>query len=636
MLLLDKTSSASQHHFSDHIDTSIRYTLPEAVTVAETMQNTPDFFLLRYAGDFATERGGILRGALNLLHAERHDDEGAGSTPAPTTRPVPFIAGYSRLLLRPFGNIDETDIETGHWHRLDALEQSRISLLAYLDTTEAQILRSLLADASDAVSLELKLVYRGLVAGMPGLIHAESERLNTHMHATLGSAPASVDQIIAAFLSLPEGVVTWRFIGDERTDAAAREKPPRNTLHTEAALHALDKLFEPVERSTFIEPLRYRYLPRDSALSPDYRYALVNYRQEERIHTLGWSISELVERLTPDERARLFPTVSQVSPFAQVTIYVVNSLPFDPAYLTSITVDVKNIGARGIFENRSFQFSAEETQVAQFSTFQPVLTSGLQLQYRITAVLAPPAPDQWPVVIKRDFVHTESTVIEVNRESTGIDCVHIHADTAVFSRASAVEVALTLPETPDSHVADDAGNGLSLAAVTLTSDRTAVRIALPDRAPENELYISSRALPPANLADAAAFTLHDGALVGREVSIHTYQLEVLDPDEITATLAVQASERYPFVAFEIISGAGATEGTLRTLEPGRTHLWHILRGSVFTPLYYRYRLHVVARHEGGGTLPLVVTSWFESSQHQHILDADVISAYLNNPEEGGA
>lgn len=625
MLLLSKASNTSQTRFRDHIDPSIRYMLPDAVTVAETAHSTPDFFLLRYAGDVATERGGILRGMLTLRHPELPAAASADETLI--ARPVPFIAGYSRLLLRPFGTTDEHDTETGQWHRLDAVEQGRVSLLAYLDTAEARILRALLADTGDVIGMELALIYRGLVAGIPWLARVESEPLNTHMQAMLGDNPASVDQIIAAFLSLPEGVISWQFIGTDEADGA--EEPPRNTLYTEAAMHALGRLFEPVDRPDLLTPLRYHYLPRDSALSPQYSYSLLSYRQEERSYSLGWSLSELVERLTPDEREQLFPTVSQVSPFARVNVHIINSLPFDPAYLTSLTVDVKNIGPSGIFENRSFAFSAGAPQVAQFGTFLPMLTSDLELHYRITAVLAAPAPDQWPIVIKRDFRPAAGTVIEINRENAGIESVHLHADSAVFARASAVEVALTSPDAPHPDAAE-AANDAALATVTLTAEHAVAQVALPDVAPETALHCLIQATPPAHLAGAEALVLHDGALVGREVAIYAYQLEVLEPDEVTVTLDTEASERYPFVAFEITAEEHASAGTLRTLRPGQSCTWRILRRSIFEPLSYRYRLHVVARNEDGDTLPMVVTEWAASAEHHHTLGTAAIAAYLSN------
>jgi hypothetical protein len=603
MLLFE---SDSQTVFNDHLDASVRYTLPATAVVSETRSGTPDFLLLRYAGDFATERGGILRGVLSLQYLQPDTND----TTANDTRPVSFMAGYSRLRLRPFG---DNDIQTGQWHKIDTLEQNRLSMLAYLHANDTQILRSLLSDGGDVVSMEIHLVYRGLVAGIPWLIRASTERLNAHMQAQLGEDPASVDHIVAAFLSLPEGVLTWHFIGnaDDTPD-----EPTRATMHTEAALHALTHLFEPVASSDFMAPRHYRYVPRNSSLSPHFSYALFNYRHAQRAHTLHWSISDLFERHTEQERDALFPTVTQISPFARVKIHVINSLPFDPAFLTGLTIDVKNIGAQGIFENRSVQFTAGSEQVAQFSTFQPLLSSSLTLQYRITAMLASSSPDAWPMVIQRDFVPSKGTVIDINRQTAGIEFVHLSADTAVFANSSAIDITLTLPD------ADR-----PLAAVQLTGETPVIWVALPDITAETGLHITCRAQPLPGL-DGEPFTLCDGPLTGREVAIHAGQLEVLEADDITVTLDAPAGEPYPLVAFEITSDMGANEGILRTLEPDRVHVWRVLRRNVFTPLAYRYRLHVVARHEDGHTLPMVVTDWREASTHHHHLDTAFIAEHL--------
>lgn len=621
MLLFEDEAQTS---FKDHIDAGIRYTLPRAVTVAESSSGIPDFFLLRYAGDFATERGGILRGTLALLYDEPETPESVTDAEVETAegfdgeeptapiqaRPVPFMAGYSRLRLRPFG---EDDVQTGQWHKIDALEQSRLSMLAYLDTSEAQILRNLLSEGSEVVSMELYLVFRGLVAGIPWLVRADTLQLNTHLQSVLGEAPATADQVIAAFLSLPEEWLSWRFLGNPGDEA---ENLPNETLRTRAALHALDHLFEPVERPDYRTPLHYRYIPRDHELSPDVSLALFNYRQDERAFSIDWSISDLFDRLAPEEQGKLFPTVTQVSPFSRVRIHVMNSLPFDPAFLTGVTVEVRHIGAQGIFENRSFRFAAGDEQVASFSTFHPALTGSLDLQYRITAILAPPSPAEWPRVVQRDFTASDGPVIDVSRQAAGIAFVHCSADVAVFSSAGAVDITLASPETDE-----------PLAGVRLTEDMPAAWIALPDINPETALHVTCHAHPPAGL-DAEPLTIRDELLTGREVNVHAYQLEVLDADEITVTLDEQASEQYPFVAFEMTPEKDSDEGILRSLDPGRTYTWHLHRASVFTPLLYRYRLHVVERNGDTGTKPMVLTPWFEASERQHTLNSDFIEERL--------
>ncbi len=627
MLLFEDEAQSS---FRDHVDAGIRYILPRAVTVEELSSGMPDFFLLRYAGDFATERGGILRGTLGLRYdtpeTPSESPTGTGEEPLEgetevveepaepvTLRPVPFVAGYSRLRLRPFG---DDDVQSGQWHKIDALEQSRLSMLAYLDTSEAQILRSLLSEESEVVSIELYLVFRGLVPGLPWLVRADTVQLNAHLQSILGEVPATADQVVAAFLSLPDEGLSWRFLGDPGDEA---EHLPAETLRMQAALHALGHLFEPVERPDYRTPLQYRYVPRDHELSPDVSIGLFNYRQEERAFSIDWSISDLFDRLAPEDRDRLFPTVTKVSPFSRVRIHVINSLPFDPDFVTGVTVDVRYVGAQGIFENRSFRFAAGDEQVVSFSTFHPALTGSLDLQYRITAILAPPSPDEWPRVVQRGFAAGEGTVVDVNPMTAGIEFVHCSADPAVFSRSEAIDVTLAMPESDE-----------TLAGIQLTGDRPSAWIALPDLDPDALLRVTCRAHPPADL-DAEPLTIRDELLTGREVSIHAFQLEVMEPDEITVFLDEQAGERYPFVAFELTPDEDSDEGVLRSLDPGRTYSWRLHRDGIFSPLLYRYRLHVVERNGAGGTKPMVITPWFEASDHQHTLNADFIEERMNPP-----
>lgn len=57
MLIFPPNLSSSPQTFADYSHPQIRYALPAEVSVATTLAGTPDFFLLRYGGDFSTAKG---------------------------------------------------------------------------------------------------------------------------------------------------------------------------------------------------------------------------------------------------------------------------------------------------------------------------------------------------------------------------------------------------------------------------------------------------------------------------------------------------------------------------------------------------------------------------------------------------
>src|SRR5258708_4125633 len=53
--------------FPDHQDPRRLYYLPPSLAVARASEGDPDFFLLRYRGDFALAQGGFLRFVLTFM-----------------------------------------------------------------------------------------------------------------------------------------------------------------------------------------------------------------------------------------------------------------------------------------------------------------------------------------------------------------------------------------------------------------------------------------------------------------------------------------------------------------------------------------------------------------------------------------
>ncbi|HSF43246.1 MAG TPA: hypothetical protein VLT87_25825 [Thermoanaerobaculia bacterium] len=565
--------------FPDHLEERVLHVLPAALRAVATPDGDPDFFVLRYHGDFATASGGLLHLRLELEPPPVSGEDGR------EIRQVGFDGGRFRLVLRSL--LEGDDAEAGDWHPVSLAGREVAAPAVGLTPQEAQILETLLADGRSVVEVEVELGYRGLVPGMPWLVTADAAALAAQLAALLPAAPVRADGVVAAFLSLSAGdaaPLRWRPLAD------GAEEPSRDAILAETALRALDRLFvrEPDE-----EPL-YRLREDAAAGAATISWDLAPPRQERRRHTLSWSVSELHARLTDEAaRRRVFPVVTQVSPFAAVDVHVLNQVPFDPGYLRKVVVDVRYTGEAGVPEFRSFVFDGGP-DVARFSTFYPAASIPFTLDYRLTATLAPPNGTGWPVVQKGGWIRAAGLVVEASRRTLGLDFVRLEAEPAVFEKAAAVDITLTDgPETPP------------LALLSLTAARPGVWVALPGQDPAAPLAARAEAraladgLPPC--------LLREGPLAGRELKVSAYQLEVLEPDRITIELDPEAAPRFAYVAVTVAPLGG--EPRMHTLNPGEPWVWSFFRSSVFDPIRFRYRLDYVAFGADHATRPLASTDW---------------------------
>lgn len=569
--------------FPDHLEERVLHVLPAAlrVAVAPPPNRDPDFFVLRYHGDFATARGGLLHLRLEL------EPPAISSTDGREIRQVGFDNGRFRLILRSL--LDGEDDEAGDWHPVTLAGREVAAPAVGLTPHEAQLLQTLLEDGRGVVEVEVELGYRGLVPGLPWLVTADAGALAAQLTALLPAGPVRADAVVAAFLSLSAGDATplrWRPLVD--LEGAAPE-PPRDAILAETALRALDRLFtrEPDE-----EPL-YRLREDTAAGASTISWDLTPPRQERRRCSLVWSVSELHAQLAdPEARRRIFPIVTQVSPFAAVDIHILNQVPLDPAYLRKVAVDVRYTGEAGVPEFRSFPFDGR-SDVARFSTFHPAASVPFALDYRLTATLAPPNGSGWPVVRKSGWTPADGLVVEASRRTLGIDFVHVEAEPAVFEKTSAIDVAL------------DGQEAAPLALLSLTAARPGAWVALPGHDPAAPL--AARAEARALTDGLPPFLLREGPLAGREVRIAAYQLEVLEPDRITLRLDPEAAPRFAYVAVTVAPLAG--EPRMYTLPPSETRVWSLFRSSVFDPIRFRYRIDYAALGDDGRPRPLATTDW---------------------------
>jgi hypothetical protein len=108
-----------------------------------------------------------------------------------------------------------------------------------------------------------------------------------------------------------------------------------------------------------------------------------------------------------------------------------------------------------------------------------------------------------------------------------------------------------------------------------------------------------------------SYLLLDGEVVGRQVMLSTYQLEVLEPDRITLTLDANLASHFAYVGVYMASltASNTDEGKLYSLDVGTSHVWPLFRDSVFDPIRFKYRITYVAYDNAGKPLPITTTDW---------------------------
>ncbi len=573
--------------FPDHADPTLLHLLPSRLALATTGARLPDFFLARYRG--ASVGGGLLRMRHRLLRDEAMEtDLAAGGW---KTRPVVFEGGQFRLRLR--SPLEDAKAEVGDWYDLLFAGDEIYVPAVGLNEHETQLIRDLLEQEAAVIDLEVQLNYRGLVPVYPWIVSIQAEPLFTLLSSQLDSQPARADQIVAAFLSLPDVRVGERLIEYHALESGAT-MPARDVILAEVAVRALDRLFRCVPESGL-----YTLDPEAFAITPVLSWDVRTPRLETRQHLLTWSVSDLYhETLDEDLRGQLFPSVQTITPFERATVHIVNQLPIDPDHLRRVGVDVRFIGEQGVPEFASYDFRGEDN-VAQFTTFFPALTNALDLAYRVTTVMAPPGGTGWPIVKKRDYVPVESLILEIDPDAIEFQFLCAEVDPELFDHTAGVDLAVT--DTDD----------VILKQVRLLPGKRTSWIPLPGAASLADLTVMATALPPTD-ADGTPYLLYQGAVTGGQLRLPAYLLEVLEPDRIELSLAPDVASHFVGVWIEIRDQGNSAR--LLPLEPDRPLFWNHFRASVFDPVRYEYRLQYIARKFTGETLPLAITDWTAASE----------------------
>ena len=585
--------------FPDHEDAQVLYYLPPGLQLATLPSGDPDFYLLRYHGDFATAAGGLLRFRL-MFSAPTADAEQALQEKGYQLRQVGFYAGRFRLSLRSMQEGEQP--ESGAWRPLPLTsDEASVSALS-LTPRETQFLESLLADGVSAVTVDSELRYTGLVPGMPVLVTLDVPKLRPLLTAMLPPDPVEADHIVAAFLSMPEGdssPIAWRLL---RPIAVA---PTRDAIVSETAMRAIPLLFE-TQSATDLFTSAVHSLRAASDDDPVQRdIDLIPPRQQAQNFDLSWSVTALYQNLSDTERRRrLFPPVSNVSPFANVDVSVVNRLPYDPYYLRKATVDLRYFGAAGVPETKSCTFDGNN-QLFRFSVTYPSAVVDFQLSYRLTTFLSPPGGTGWPVIHTGDFLKADGPVVEVNQQLAEMDFMRIEAEPQVFQRAAWIDVSVYRPGTAE-----------LVTELRLNAERAGSWLALPNVAAEETLAARVVAHGKGD-PEPPPYSMSDGPIQDRRVWLQGWQLEALDPDRITVRMNPAAASR--FALLNVTLATMMEEGDTFPLSAHAPVYWNLFRDSVFEPVSYRYRLSYVLVDADGKTQPLASSDWITAHETELVV-----------------
>ncbi|WP_370942053.1 hypothetical protein AB5J62_23390 [Amycolatopsis sp. cg5] len=570
--MLQLTAPEGTTRFPDHAEPHVLHQLPAGLKLTKDADGTPRFQLVRFRGN----ESGSVRGA--FVHAELVFDRGAGTADGDwIVRPVIFDRARFRLLHWVSTLADATPV--GEWQTATPRGSIAIGETVSLDSKGVQILDKVLTSGTGGFDVELEASFEGIVPGFPAVVTADLAALHQRLKSGLpGGTPAPIEAVRAAFLGLPDDPAVLKL---EIFDGVST----RDKVLAELAERAVADLFDRVG-DDWAAPL-YRLKP--SATGARY-WDLQLPRFTSRIWRTGWSVSGLFASLTPEQRAKHFPELSSVDPFAEVTVTVINQLPADSKFLTGSRVDVSYTGPSGTRERKSLSFNGDRT-IERFSAFYPVFTDEFGLTGEFVGSLAP-APDAqppWPVAIGPVPLTPVDEVIRVTPADVGLAVIRAEADPGFFTRAYTADLTVT-------------SGGKRVAAARLTESRASAAIVIP----QGEFEVVAEA---AETSEPSSVRVEIGRYAGVDtVRVPAAAVQVIMPDEVTVVLT---TAELAYAAVTLQDPAGRTR-TMR-LDPDTPVTWPCWRTSVFGRIRYRYQLSYVAVGPDGHTQPMKTTSWRDAT-----------------------
>jgi hypothetical protein len=564
--------------FADHEDAALVYRLPDGVSVALDPDGEPDFVLLWYAGDLSRAEGGYLHVRLRWnLPVE---------PPAQPWReePVPFEVARYRLTVRSSG-VDAAGL--GEWQPAMVDGPELASRGVALDTNAAQMLRALLWGAQGVVQVEVEALFAGLAPSLPVFVECDTQPLHALLSVLLPQEPVTVDHVEAAFTSLPSGSAD-PFRIHPLSDGAT--VPAADVVRAEVARRSLGLFFEPEAFDDEWTPRTYQ-LRSDRPPGHLVAWDLTTPRLEARTYRAMWSVTDLFADLAdPSRRARFFPMVDRVSPFARMNVHVVKSWTLDPESVREVSVDVRATGPGGVPVMHSFVFP-DDPDVTTFAATYPALTREFVLEQRFNTTLTPLEGDELPIVIQRPLLQTQGPFVEVTPASAGVVVVELSAHPHLFERAAAIEASIEVEG--------------ARRKTRLDRDRCVARPTLP--AAENAVPWARVEAVATDALDSARLVLHEGPLPDGHLYLAQHRLEVLDPDPVVLRASPDTAARVGYLGVRLQAPDGPAH--LFVIPPDGEVTWQCWRRSVFDPVHFRYQVEYTLHTSDGHETGLNVTDW---------------------------
>lgn len=575
MLVFDRPVAHVGNAFLDDADPHLAHLLPDRLAPIVT-DGTPELSLVLHVNDDG-EGGGVFQGRFAGSMPSFQSPDGMEWTRA-------AISGCNVRVTPRTQVPGAEDLMT--WRAAVTDGEGGVLIQLLLDARSALLMRRLALGDDRVLDLSFDLEIPGRAQGVPVTAELPGVQLWDHLSAQLGAAPTRPVDIERAFLSLPKGLITFHAMG--RTSL-----PDTDRLLRETAARARALIFDPDPDGGHVLIERDRM----SRL----RVALDTPRTEIRTHRIDWSMGDFVAGLDAAGRARHFPQIRTIEPFADVDIHVLNQIPLDSRNAMQAVVDLSFPGPGGTPENSTLRFRPDDPIAATQRTRYPAITQAFEVSSRVKLVLAPGPGGGFPRFWPPDPTFEPATnpfMILVSPKRLQVTLIHLVADDGIFDLCSAVRATF----------GHDGGETVAM----LTPDAPEARVVLTGHRTGTVYALRIEALPPPSENDAADHVVRDGPETETTVLVARVDLMVRAPNRITCQIGDDA------IRFAVLDVASPFSGyvTTRVLRPGQTTEIAVWRPSVFSTLAYDWRAAIVREDEDGQPRPMTQGNWARTSEKE--------------------
>ncbi|MEM8849119.1 MAG: hypothetical protein AAGE03_03705 [Pseudomonadota bacterium] len=515
----------------------------------------PDVTLALH-GDGVGGGGALLSARLRLLLSQS----------APFRRVAAPLDARVRLISRVAG------LALGGWADAypDGEDALRIGLA--FDRAAGEIVRRLTLEQTEVVELTVAFDVAGLAPGRPWRAELAGAELIEFLDTAMADAEADdADAQARAFLMVPDHLV--RFMG--RGDGTARS----------------DLLAELWPR---VRPLLTR--GRDTLIAAEDVGPLGVDLSQPRVvrvpRRATWSLTDFATDLSEAGRARHFPALREIAPFADAEITVLNEIPLSDGQAMAVTVDVRAPGPAGVPEDTRVSFGPDDAPLAVVPVRFPAIGRPLEVESRLRLSLAPSGggfPVSWPTA--RSFEPAaDPRLIRIDKSRAQLAMVRLQAGGGLFDLCGAVRARL------------DHDGGESVATIDAATPET--WIALPGHGADGAYGLTLELEPPEGV-QADAVVLRNGPETARTLLVTRFDASVRAPDRVAVRIGGDA------IPFAVVDLRGPENAPVRThvIRPNETVEIAIWRSNLFAPLAFEWRAAVVRLDAQGQPSPITQGDW---------------------------